>query len=766
MFKLSRYFAFTSLIAFIAVVILLGFLYRQAAVSDLMALRESQNVALTQAFSNSIWPELQPFITSLAILSGDELRTHPIMPRLREAVITQMQGTSVVKVKIYNLAGITVFSTESTEIGADQSSNAGVRAATAGQVVSILTHRDTFNAFDGVIEDSDVFASYIPLWDGGPSGAIVGVFEIYTDVTPFLQHIEQSQVRVVGGMALLMAVLYGVLLLIVRHAERAIRRHEAERQRAERALYHAKVAAEAANHAKSAFLANMSHELRTPLTAILGYSELLQLEARQHGSIEFADDLERIHTAGQHLLALINNILDLSKIEAGKMQLHLETFAITPLVDEVVTTLQPLIARQNDVLHIHCPADIGTMYADMTMVRQILFNLLSNAVKFTEQGRITLTVSRESAGEDTIRFSITDTGIGIAPEHIAYLFQDFTQADSSMTRKYGGTGLGLAISRRFCELMGGRITVASTPGAGSTFTVYLPARVTEHSRAPEPDSTQGARERALPSETDISAPEQPDPVLVIDDDPVVQELLARYLAHEGFRVTVAGSGEEGLRLARELRPAAITLDALMPGTDGWAVLSALKHDPALADIPVAMISIADDLRRAFALGAAAYLTKPIDLKRLVATLQTCQQAHDDSAADRVLLVEDDRATRALLRRTLEAANWTVFEAGDGCSALVAVREHSPALIVLDLMLPGMDGFEFITELRAVAVWQAIPVIVVTALELTPSDRQRLNGYVEHILQKNAADIDTFLRSVCSQVRRHVRARERSTTQAF
>ena len=371
--------------------------------------------------------------------------------------------------------------------------------------------------------------------------------------------------------------------------------------------------AEEANAAKSAFLANMSHELRTPLNAIIGYSEMLEEEAEDAGQGALIPDLAKIRAAGKHLLDLINAVLDLSKIEAGKTDLYPETFAIADLVESTVSITQPLVATNGNTLEVRCPTAIGAMRADPTKVRQALFNLLSNAAKFTSAGRITLSVSRETADDaEWVQFAVCDTGIGLTPEQRERLFQEFTQADPSTTRTYGGTGLGLALSRRLCRLMGGDIAVESALGAGSTFTIRLPAG--------------GGGAQAGPAGRDATAsaaqaPVAPGGILVIDDDPQVRELLRRFLTKEGFRVLDASGGEEGLRLARAARPEAILLDVLMPGMDGWGVLGALKADPTLSAIPVVMLSIIDDKTRGYALGAAGYLTKPFDRGRLVGILE-------------------------------------------------------------------------------------------------------------------------------------------------
>jgi len=389
------------------------------------------------------------------------------------------------------------------------------------------------------------------------------------------------------------------------------------------------------------------------------------------------------------------------------------------------------------------------MHTDLTKVRQALFNLLSNACKFTNQGTISLNVSKEAInGSPWLRFRVSDTGIGMTPEQMGKLFQAFSQADASTTRQYGGTGLGLAISRKFCQMMGGDITVESVFGEGSTFTIRLPAEV------PEFKATPPLREEEMPARV-TPVPEGALTVLVIDDDPTVRDLMQRFLSKEGLRVVAAADGKEGLRLAKELRPDAITLDVLMPGMDGWAVLTALKADATLTEIPVIMITIVDEKQAGYALGVADYLTKPIDWKRLTAILQNYKPA---DATRRVLVVEDDARTRKMLRTRLEKQGWTVIESENGRVALERMAEGLPDLILLDLMMPEMDGFQFVDQVHTREGWRSIPIIVITAKDLNEEDRRRLNGYVEGILQKGAYKPEELLREVRDAIKARARAR--------
>ncbi|QPB20366.1 response regulator [Rhizobium sp. 007] len=521
-----------------------------------------------------------------------------------------------------------------------------------------------------------------------------------------------------------------------------LKRHETE-------LEIARDAAMAATQAKSKFLASMSHELRTPLNAILGITEMLQEDASEAGQDELIEPLQRVSRAGKHLLKLINEVLDLSKIEAGRLELHIEEFDIAGMVQDAATTAQPLAQKNHNRIIIHCPDDIGSMRADQLRVRQILLNLLSNACKFTENGQVTIgaTCAKHDGGGGVI-FTVADTGIGMTPQQMTNLFQEFSQADSSTTRKYGGTGLGLAISQRLCRAMDGQITVDSTPGAGTKFTVWLPSAI---------DAGPTLEEKPAPG-TGVAADDHlrlvSNVVLVVDDDKAVRDQMRRFLAREGCDVVTARDGAEGLNLARQVKPALITLDVLMPGCDGWSVLQELKADPELASIPVVMLTMADKRNRGYALGAADYLMKPIDrdaLRKLIAKFWSGAP----SPALRVLIVEDDGNTRQQWRRILSTEGCDVDEAENGRVALERLIRAPPDLIILDLIMPEMDGFEFLVELRKQPAFKAMPVVVVTAATLGKEDHRRLNGGVERVLAKTAFSRNELLEELRKMVARYI-----------
>ena len=496
----------------------------------------------------------------------------------------------------------------------------------------------------------------------------------------------------------------------------------------ERAVAEAKQAAEEANLAKSTFIANMSHELRTPLSAIIGYSEML-LEEVDEGAepAEIAGDIRKIEGNARHLLGLINDVLDLSKIESGKMEVFPETFAVEAAVREVAATVESLIGKKGNRLELDLAPDLGAMHTDVTKLRQILLNLLSNAAKFTEAGTITLSAARHG---DAVDFAVTDTGIGMTPEQLSILFGRFQQADASTTRRFGGTGLGLSITKAFSSMLGGEVSVESRHGEGSTFSVRIPATLpAPPERGDEPD----APETAAGSDRIV---------LVIDDDPAQRELMSRFLEREGFTARTASDGATGLDLAKRLKPRAILLDVMMPGMDGWTVLGKLKADEELAAIPVVMVTFVSERGLATSLGAADYVAKPVQWERF----REVMDRYRDEAGD-VLVVDDDPDARARVRRALERDDWTVSEAGNGQEALDVVSRAIPRAILLDLTMPIMDGFTFLHALRERPEGRHIPVIILSARELTRDDRSRL-GSAAQVLSKG----ELSLQEVAANVR--------------
>lgn len=529
-----------------------------------------------------------------------------------------------------------------------------------------------------------------------------------------------------------------------------LKQEVAYRRLAEESLVVAKEEAERAARVKSDFIANISHEFRTPLNAILGYCEILQYETKKLNRPDINEDLRSIEISGRQLLELFNDILDYSKIQVGKMDVNLEDFKVLSLVEDVMATIRPLARKNRNTISVTSQGNVKTMFSDSRRVRQVLLNLLSNACKFTEDGSVSLKVSSETLNQtDWLTFSVSDTGIGISQKMIPKLFKEFSQAENSTARKYGGTGLGLAISRRLCQMLGGDISVKSELGKGTVFIAKLPADATELTKGFPGGENEGSSFEGTTSLEEASVFQKPstsqkenaafasgkttETLLAINNDAAECDLIRRFMEMEGFRVYTAINATEGLRLAREVHPDIITLDELMPEMAGWALLTQLKEDPYLASTPVIMLSAEDAKEKAFELGASALLSKPIDWDQLLEVIK--RQMKPEPISSPILVIEDDATNRGALCRVLRREGLEVLEAVDGKVAMDIMVAKTPGLIILDLVLPELSGFDVLSEISKNDDWKHIPIIVITAKELSNDELKRLKKEVDCTFQK-------------------------------
>jgi signal transduction histidine kinase/CheY-like chemotaxis protein len=511
----------------------------------------------------------------------------------------------------------------------------------------------------------------------------------------------------------------------------------------------AKALAEHANKAKSTFLANMSHELRTPLNAIIGFTRIVRKKSDGLLPARQLENLDKVLTSSEHLLSLINTVLDIAKIEAGRMDVIPGNFSIGALADQCANLAMPLL-KPKVILEKQVDVNVGIIYSDQDKIKQIVLNLLSNAAKFTEEGEIRLSV--EKCDEDTLRISVADSGIGIGEEALVRIFDEFQQADASTTRRYGGTGLGLAISRNLARLLGGDLTATSAPGKGSTFSLTIPMYYGRKTVARPDVSTELKPESVQGTDSYPQTDSSRKRVLVIDDDPDAAYLLQESLNQNEFAVIGAPNGRAGLQLAREAQPDAILLDILMPETDGWQVLNDLKMDQATLDIPVILLTIVDKKALGFKLGAAAYLLKPLDPTVVLEALRRVigEKEHPQKY---VLVVDDDPDVAEMLRQTLPESDFVLASAEDGEAGLQSIEARRPDVILLDLMMPRLDGFGVIERLRADPELRNIPIIVISAKDLTEAESKTLKESVAFVMKKQGFDGDILVQEINSVVKK-------------
>jgi len=658
-FSVQRYFSLVLFFGIIFTAVVLCYMLRNIVVQQLIDDGEQQNIAITRMITNNIWPEYEPFYEMASQLETQALLQHDKTQITYSLTLKNVLGLPILKVKIFDLEGRTLFSTDQSQIGTHKPDNYfGKSSVKDGNIITKLAHKQKFNAIQGVLFDRQVISSYLPIYDLYET-EVVAVIEVYYDVTDRIEEINHNQIIWFFSIILTLSVLYYLLYFVSKHADRIIQNqanelnnyvkeievhnHTLEDRVQERTealnnaikklentqgfledlvvertkeLTKAKNDAEYANQSKSIFLANMSHELRTPLNAILGYAEILKEDFEDHEALN--EDLDKIHISGVHLLGVINDILDISKIESGKMEVYVEQVAIKNTISEVLASLESISLANNNKIVLECADDMGEFSTDATKFRQILYNLVSNANKFTSHGEIKIKVaSNDYASEKWLKLKVSDTGIGMTTQQMEKIFDSFSQADSSTTRQFGGTGLGLAICKGLCSMLGGSISVESVLEKGSTFIVRLPFNTIAKNQPMNEEILQiGPKIDPALVRFGVKKGEtrrkKISTVLSVDDDAEMRDLMERFLTRSGFYTYTAASADEGMVMAKELKPDIILTDIMMPNKDGISFIKEINNEPELVNIPIIVVTIVGERNTCMSLGAAGYLNKPVN----------------------------------------------------------------------------------------------------------------------------------------------------------
>lgn len=628
MINLSRYFTVISLISMTLGAILLGMTYRFFAINNLTDIGEDSHIAFTQSITEYFWPKYKDSLNSL---TPDTSGKNPVLTSQIDDDLKQiLRGSFIVKIEIYNTKGDMIYSSNVQNESDHKHDSNLVELALDGQTDSSLVHLDSFHGINGIQENVALLTSFLPI-QASPDSAVEGVFEIYTDVTNYYEKIKLTEIKIFFLAFAVLAAIFSVLMVFVKRAEKTfkarddnlnnhIRKVNSINRTLKESAQELAIAREQAEDDslfKSNFVANMSHDLRTPLNAIIGFSELMLEAPDDISPQEIASDSRKINASAKKLLGMINDLLDISKIEAGKMDFCIDHFDIKQMIADIAATVDPLAERNKNRLVINCDKDVGHAVADLSRTRQSLYNLLSNACKFTKNGTITLDISREPENNlEWIVYKITDTGIGLSPEHKNSIFKEVNGSPGAS----GSSGLGLAISKRFCEMMGGTISVNSKLGEGSTFIIRLPAIVGESHLREYHIAQPSAEEMRITDLTSSERRQHISKILVIDDDQSIQALMSYILRTEGYQAISANSGKDGLNIIEKNTPDAIILDIMMPEMDGWAVLKELKNNPKLAYTPIIMLSALGEISMGEALGADGYITKPFNSKQVLESL--------------------------------------------------------------------------------------------------------------------------------------------------